>query len=135
MKKLIINIGLAATLLMAGCTKDFDSTNTDPNRPDGTTFDPNLLLPSGELGYASATTGYNGPILFQSMWSQVFASAIFPGYYSGGDKYVQGGSFLDYQGRTWNAGYNAASYMFEIQQLVKDKPEWSNQGSISKMIE
>jgi len=135
MKKLIINIGLAATLLMAGCTKDFDSTNTDPNRPDGTTFDPNLLLPSGELGYASATTGYNGPILFQSMWSQVFASAIFPGYYSGGDKYVQGGSFLDYQGRTWNAGYNAASYMFEVQQLVKDKPEWSNLGGISLMIE
>lgn len=135
MKKLIINIGLVSTLFMAGCTKDFDSTNTDPNRPDASTFDPNLLLPSAELGYGSATTGYNGPILFESMWSQVFASAIFPGYYSGGDKYVQGGSFLDYQGRTWNAGYNAASYMFEAQQLVKDKPEWSNLGGISLIVE
>lgn len=134
MKKLLINIGLAS-VLMAGCTKNFDSINTDPNKPDASTFDPNLLLPSAELGYGSATTGYNGPILFESMWSQVFASAIFPGYYSGGDKYVQGGSFFDYQGRTWNSGYNAASYAYEAQQLVKDKPEWSNLGGVSLIIE
>jgi len=134
MKKLLINIGLAS-VLMAGCTKSFDSVNTDPNRPDASTFDPNLLLPSAELGYGGATTGYNGPILFESMWAQTFASAIFPGYYSGGDKYVQGGSFFSYQGRTWDAGYNAASYAYEAQQLVKDKPEWSNLGGVSLIIE
>lgn len=135
MKKLLINIGLASSLLVAGCTKNFDSVNTDPNRPDATTFDPNLLLPSAVLNYGSATTGYNGPILFESMWSQVFASALFPGYYSGGDKYVQGGSFLDYQGRTWNGAYQGASYAYEAQQLLKDKPDWSNLSGVSLIVE
>jgi hypothetical protein len=135
MKKLLINVGLASTLLIAGCTKDFDTINTDPTRPNASTFDPNLLLPSAELGYGSATTGYNGPILFQSMWAQTFASAIFPGYYSNGDKYTIGGSFTSYQERTWNTAYNAASYAYEAQQLVKDKPEWSNLSGISLLVE
>lgn len=135
MKKLIINIGLVSALLIAGCTKDFDQVNTDPTKASGSTFDPNLLLPSAELGYLNATTGYNGPILFQSMWTQTFASAIFPGYYSGGDKYVQGGSFLSYQGRTWDAAYQAASYCYEIQNLTADKPELSNLSGIALIVE
>jgi len=128
MKKIIINISLvtAVLLLAAGCTKKFDEINTDPTKASAANFDPNLLLPTGELGYLGATTGYNGPILFQSMWSQIFASAIFPGYYSGGDKYVVGGSFLSYQGRTWDAGYQAAGYFREIQNLTKGKAALSN---------
>ena len=135
MKKLFINIGLASALLIAGCTKDFDSTNTDPTKASAANFEANLLLPSGELSYLDATTGYNGPILFQSMWTQTFASSIFPGYYSGGDKYVQGGSFLSYQGRTWDVAYKAASYCYEIQNLTKDKPELSNLSGIALIVE
>jgi len=128
MKKILINISLAAAVLATatGCTKDFDALNTDPTKASASNFDPNLLFPTGQLGYLGATTGYNGPILFQSMWSQVFASAIFPGYYSGGDKYVQGGSFYSYQGRTWDAGYQAAGYFREIQNLTKGNAALSN---------
>ncbi|MEP6725279.1 MAG: SusD/RagB family nutrient-binding outer membrane lipoprotein [Bacteroidota bacterium] len=128
MKKIIINISLVAAVLLtvAGCTKKFDDINTDPTKASAANFDPNLLLPTAELGYLGATTGYNGPILFQSMWSQIFASAIFPGYYSGGDKYVVGGSFLSYQGRTWDAGYQAANYFREIQNLTKGNAALSN---------
>jgi len=135
MKKILINIGFVAALFATGCTKDFDSINTDPTQASAANFDPNLLLPSAELGYLSATTGYSGPILFQSMWTQTFASSIFPGYYSGGDKYVQGGSFLSYQGRTWDAGYQAASYAFETQSLTKSNPAWSNLSGIALIVE
>ncbi len=129
MKKILINISLAAAVLVTvstGCTKNFDAMNTDPTKASASNFDPNLLFPTGELGYLGATTGYNGPILFQSMWSQIFASSIFPGYYSGGDKYVQGGSFYSYQGRTWDAGYQAAGYFREIQNLTKGNAALSN---------
>jgi Starch-binding associating with outer membrane len=126
MKKILIYTGLAAVVFSVACTKNFDKLNTDPNRASASNFNPNLLLPSGQLGYLSATTGYNGPILFQSMWSQIFASAIFPGYYSGGDKYVQGGSFFSYQNRTWDAGYQAAGYFREIQNLTKGNDAYTN---------
>ncbi|HWB24860.1 MAG TPA: SusD/RagB family nutrient-binding outer membrane lipoprotein [Chitinophagaceae bacterium] len=135
MKKIIINISLFSALLIAGCTKNFDDINTDPTKASASNFDPNLLLPSGELGYLSATTGYSGPILFQSMWVQTFASAIYPGYYSNGDKYVFGGSYLSYQQSTWNNAYNAASYLYEVQNLTKDKPELSNLSGIALIVE
>jgi len=131
MKKILINISIATAILATACTKDFDQINTDPTKASASNFDPNLLLPSGELGYVDATTGYSGPILFQSMWTQTFASSIFPGYYSGGDKYVQGGSFLSYQARTWDAAYQSAGYLREVQNLTKDKPEWSNLSGIA----
>src|ERR1700761_5486007 len=107
MKKSVIYIGIVASLMGTACTKNFNQLNTNPNAFSATTYDPDLLLPSGELGYANATTGYSGPILFQSMWTQIFASAIYPGYYSNGDKYVFGGSYLSYQASTWNDAYQA----------------------------
>ncbi len=135
MKKILINTALVTSLFVAGCTKNFDDTNTDPTKASASNFDPNLLLPSGQLGYLDATTGYNGPILFQSMWIQSFASAIFPGYYSGGDKYVQGGSFFNYQGRTWDAGYRSASYLREVQTLTAGNPAQSNLSGIAVICE
>ena len=135
MKKTIINISLVTALFLTGCTKSFDDINTDPTKASASNFNPNLLLPSGQLGYVDAVTGYNGPILFQSMWSQIFSSAIFPGYYSGGDKYVEGGSFLSYQGRTWDAGYRSASYLREIQSLTSGNDAFSNLRGISVICE
>jgi len=135
MKKTIIKISLVAALFATGCTKKFDALNTDPTQASAATFDANLLLPSGELGYVGATTGYSGPMLFQSMWIQSFASAIYPGYYSNGDKYVQGGSYLSYQASTWNGGYQAASYLREAQTLAKDNANLTNLSGIAKILE
>ncbi len=135
MKKLIIYSGMAVTLFTTACTKKFDALNTDPTQASASNFDPNLLLPSGILGYANATTGYSGPILFQSMWAQTFASAIYPGYYSNGDKYVQGGSYLAYQASTWNDAYQAASYLREAQNLSAGKSALSNLSGVSKIVE
>jgi len=135
MKKTIINISLLTALFVTGCTKNFDAINTDPTQSAASSFDPNLLLPSGELGYGGTVSGYGGPILFQSMWVQTFASAIYPGYYSNGDKYVLGGSYLAYQASTWNSGYQAASYLREIQNLTAAKPALSNLSGISVICE
>ena len=91
MNKLLIFCGIAATLVFSDCTKKFDSINTDPTRPSAAQFDPNLLLPSVETGYTGAIAGYGGAILYQSMWVQIFANPEYPGYYTNGDKYVNGG--------------------------------------------
>lgn len=135
MKKILINISFLTALLITGCTKNFDETNTDPKQASASNFDPNLLLPSGQINYINAVSGYSGPILFQSMWVQTFASAIFPGYYSNGDKYVKSINILTYQASTWNNAYQGASYLREIQNLTKTKPELSNLSGISVICE
>ena len=63
MKRLFIYITFAS-LIVAGCTKKFDSINTDPTQASAANFDPNLLLPTAEIGYMSAIQGYSGPIFF-----------------------------------------------------------------------
>ena len=135
MKKSLINICFAAGLLVTGCTKNFDAINTNPTQASASNFDANLLLPSGELRYVSAVSGYSGPILFQSMWVQTFASAIYPGYYSNGDKYVYGGSYLSYQASTWNNAYQAAGYLREIQNLTKTNADLNNLRGVSVIAE
>ena len=135
MKKILIYLSLVAALFVTGCTKNFDAINTDPNRASAANFDPNLLLPSAELSYISSITGYSGPIPFQSMWTQTFASSIEPGYYSGGDKYKQGGSFYSYQASTWNNAYGAAGYVREIQHLTKGNDAKANIRGISVICE
>ena len=135
MKKSLIYILAATALIVASCTKNFDEINTDPTQANENTFDPNLLLSTAELGYTGAISGYSGPILFQSMWVQIFASASYPSYYSNGDKYVASGNTTTYQASIWNNAYSAASNAREAQNLIKDKPEMSNLGSVATILE
>ena len=85
MRKISFYICSFFLLTLGGCTKNYPTINTDPTRASGSVFDPNLLLPTAELGYMSAYQGYSGALLFQSMSVQTFASAEFPSYYSNGD--------------------------------------------------
>ena len=135
MKKLTIYSILISFLAVAGCTKNFESINTDPTQANATTFNPNLLLSTAELSYANTISGYGGPILFQSMWVQIFASASYPGYYSNGDKYVASGNTNTYQASVWNNGYTAASQAREIENLTKDNSALSNLYSIATIME
>ena len=135
MKQRIIYSFLSLSLLLANCTKNFQSINTDPTQANASTFDPNLLLPTAELNYSSAMSGYSGPILFQSMWVQIFASASYPSYYSNGDKYVASGNTTTYQASTWNNGYTAASNAREIQNLTKGNDAYLNLRGMAAIIE
>ncbi len=112
-------------LTLGGCTKNFTAINTDPTNASASVFDPNLLLPTAEYNYFYANQGYSAPILFQSMWTQIFASAEFPSYYSNGDKYVASSNILTYDASIWNDAYTAAGYAYTCQQLIKSKKDTS----------
>ncbi|TDW96683.1 SusD/RagB family nutrient-binding outer membrane lipoprotein [Dinghuibacter silviterrae] len=129
-----INILLIA-LLAVSCTKNFNTLNTDPTQASSAQFDANLLLPTAEINYFSATQGYNGAILFESMWAQTFASAAYPSYYSNGDKYVASGNLLDYDQRLWNTGYTSASDCYQIQTLTKGDATKVNLRGIALILE
>jgi len=134
-KNIFLYIGAAALLTMGGCTKKFDAINTDPTQATADQYDPNLLLSSQQIEYFNATTGYSGALLLQSMWAQVLSSAAYPSYYSNGDKYVASAQLTSYDASLWNHCYNSASYAYEVQNLVKTKPEMSNLSGISLIME
>ncbi|MEP7371965.1 MAG: SusD/RagB family nutrient-binding outer membrane lipoprotein [Chitinophagaceae bacterium] len=135
MKKALIYIGLFA-VMFTGCTKDFDAINTNPVATSAGTFNPNYLLSNLQFDFMNSITGYNGPFLFQAGWVQVFASTSSgsANYHSNDDKYVASGNTLDYQGRTWNNGYRSASEAYEMQNLTKDNPLYSNLNNIAVIM-
>ena len=137
MKKSLIALTLAIGTLQVSCTNTFDSINTDPTKASGSTFDANLLLPSIQYTHVNANSGYNGPILFQSMWVQVLASTTSgaANYYSNADKYVISSNTNDYLQRTWNIDYNAASYAYEMEQLTKGNAALANLNSIALIMQ
>lgn len=132
---------LALTLLIGGsqfsCTSTFDALNTDPTKASSAVFDPNLLLPSIQWTHVNANAGYNGPLLFQSMWVQILASTTSGAatYYSNADKYVISSNTNDYQQRTWSIDYSAASNAYEMQQLTNGKPALVNLNNIGKIMQ
>lgn len=120
------------TVFATSCTDKFADINTDPNKTSAAVFNPNYLLSESQFEYGN--TGYS-QLLFQSMWTQTLASTF--SYYGNGDKYVASGSFIAYQGRVHEETYRAASLSYEMQNLVKDKPEMSNLynvGTIMKVL-
>lgn len=117
----ILFVGFVA--LLSSCDDDFAEINTDPNRAGANIFDPNLILPDAIHSYGTSTTGYNGPILFQSMWVQIMASTSTgsANYYSNADKYVPSGSTNGYAERIWNIDYQSASKFAQMSKLAREK--------------
>lgn len=117
----ILFVGFLA--ILSSCDDDFAEINTDPNRAGTDIFDPNLILPDAIHSYGTSATGYNGPILFQSMWVQVMASTSTGGanYYSNADKYVPSGSTNGYAERIWNIDYQTASKFLQMSKLAREK--------------
>ncbi|WDF54677.1 SusD/RagB family nutrient-binding outer membrane lipoprotein [Mucilaginibacter sp. KACC 22063] len=120
-KGLIYSCLLAGTALVAGCTKNFDKVNTDPNKTTAATFVPDYLMSQAQLTFSQ--TGYD-QLLFQSMWIQGLASTF--DYYGNGDKYVLRGSGTGYYNRTWNRGYSALTLVDEMKNLIKGNAAHSN---------
>lgn len=126
---------MVAGVLLSGCTKNFDAINTDPTQASAANYNPNLLLPTAELNYVNAIMGYNGAILFQSMWTQTFASAAYPSYYSNGDKYVASSNILTYDASIWNTAYGGASNAYEIQNLTRNNAALTNLSGIALIVQ
>jgi hypothetical protein len=124
-------IGLAFVcmiFLMAGsCSKaKLDEINTDPTKLTEENYDPNSLLAQAQLKYANM--GYY-QLLYQSTMVQLLASTY--GYYNNGDKYINVGSFTDYQGRIFSEGYMDVSYIREMQRLARLKDPVANQNLLA----
>lgn len=116
MKKILLYTGIAVFALQAGCTKKFEEINTDPTQSSPATFNSDYFLSSSQANYINAITGYNGAILFQSGWVQIFASTTSgaANYYSNMDKYVPSGNTNDYAARGWRVNFRAASLANEV---------------------
>lgn len=112
---------LAALMLTAGCTKNFDNINTDPNQTTGALINPNYFVSQAQVLFGNS--GYD-QLLFQSMWVQGLAGT--EGYYTNGDKYVQGGSFGTYLPETWNQCYQSGTLIYEMKNLIKGNAAYSN---------
>ncbi|GAB3566207.1 SusD/RagB family nutrient-binding outer membrane lipoprotein [Spirosoma luteolum] len=137
MKKRLIATTFLIGALQFSCNDSFDALNIDPTRASSGTFDANLLLPSIQFNHVNANAGYNGPILFQSMWVQVLASTSSGGanYYTNADKYVISGNTNDYLQRTWSIDYNAASYAYEMEQLTNGNAARANLNNIAVIMQ
>src|SRR5687768_2515195 len=109
MMKKIIYAGLSIMLLASSCTKELEELNVDPTQASPEIFDANYFLSSSERIYQDVITGYNGPILFQSGWVQIFAMPVAGDYYSNADKYVQSSNTNSYVQSSWNNGYRSAA--------------------------
>ncbi|AEW03497.1 hypothetical protein A4D02_19365 [Niastella koreensis] len=116
MKQLLLYISVGVVLLVTGCTKDFETINTDPTQTPPSNFNSDYFLSGSQYNYINGITGYNGSILFQSGWAQIFASTSSgaANYYSNMDKYVASGNTNDYSGRGWDLGYKGARLDQEI---------------------
>jgi hypothetical protein len=126
-RKRISVIGILFFILINGCSKSkLDEINTDPTKLTEENYDPNSLLSQAQLKYANL--GYY-QLLYQSTMMQLLASTY--NYYNNGDKYINVGSFTDYQGRIFDEGYKDASYIREMQRLAKLKDPAANQNLIA----
>src|SRR5690349_10015960 len=80
---------LATTLLLAGCTKKFESINTNPASYNQNSFDPNYLLTMVQLTYTGSTDfsyeTWRGNLIYASTMMQGFSTVV--GYWAG-DKYL-----------------------------------------------
>lgn len=111
---------LLLSLLMifqCSCSKQqLDKINTDPTKSGAENYDPNNLLSTAQFNFSNK--GYY-QLLYQSTMMQLLASTYY--YYNNGDKYVNAGSFTDYQGRIFDEGYAEASTIRQMQLLATQK--------------
>ncbi|RZK32658.1 MAG: SusD/RagB family nutrient-binding outer membrane lipoprotein [Hymenobacter sp.] len=111
MKKSLLFAAMATVLLSTSCSEKYlDEVNTNPNAASAANLNPNYLLTDGQLTFAN--TGYT-QLLYQAPAIQGLASTF--NYYGNGDKYVNAGGFVGYQGRIFNEGYTALS---RLQQAI-----------------
>jgi hypothetical protein len=120
-KRLIYSCLVLGATLFAGCTKNFDNINTDPNQTSAALINPNFFMAQAQIQFANA--GYR-ELLLQSCWIQGLAST--EGYYTNGDKYVYGGSPQNYTNMIWNDDYGAGTLVYEMKNLVKGNAAYTN---------
>jgi hypothetical protein len=120
-KRYIFSLLIAGATLMGSCTKNFEEINTNPDKTTGELINPNYFISQSQITFSQ--TGYD-QLLFQAGWVQSLASTF--NYYGNGDKYIFASAGTGYFANTWNRAYSALTLVNEMQDLIKDKPEYTN---------
>lgn len=144
MKKKYIYSGLVAAGLMflsTGCTKNFQTLNTDPTAFSANNFDPNYLLTTAQLDYTGSQDfsydTWRADLIYCSTLIQGFATSI--GYWAG-DKYQ---SNPDYLAAYWGFGTSGGgdgAYPEQVKQIVDviattdGKAQYNNLHQIARIM-
>ncbi|MFD1874204.1 SusD/RagB family nutrient-binding outer membrane lipoprotein [Hymenobacter bucti] len=111
MRKTIICAALTTVLFGTSCSEQYlDQINTNPNAASAANLNPNYLLTDAQLNFANA--GY-AQLLYPATSIQGLASTF--NYYGNGDKYINSGGFVGYQGLIFGQGYSSLT---RLQQAI-----------------
>ncbi|HWB92187.1 MAG TPA: SusD/RagB family nutrient-binding outer membrane lipoprotein [Puia sp.] len=122
---------------MSGCTKNFNSINTNPASYNQSDFDPNFLLTTAEVAY---TGSYD---FAYDTWraNLIYASGIIQGFstvlsYWDGDKYKLSASYTAaYWGFSGDGAYSEQMKpIVDIIQSTTGKPQYKNLHEIARIM-
>jgi hypothetical protein len=115
MQRRIIVSAVAILFASAGCTKNFESINTDPTKSSEANLDPNYLMTAGELSFANVS---EYQLYELGAMTQVLSSTT--DYYGGGDKYSP--QLFSYNTRFFSEGMVTAGTLLEAQTIAAKRP-------------
>jgi len=123
---------VAAALLLAGCTKNFDKLNTDPNSASASTYNPVYNLSRAQLEFTGNSDFsyeiWRVNIIYAGMMVQHLANAS---WYAG-DKYMQNDAWA---ASHFEVAYrDQVKYVVDLMQLTKDKPLYHNLHQVGRIM-
>jgi hypothetical protein len=133
----------AGLLICTGCRKDFEKINTNPATYNQSTFDPNFVLTSAQLGYAGSTDfsydTWRANLIYCSTMMQGFSTVI---SYWAGDKYILNpgytAAYWGFSGGTPTGGDGAypeqVRPIVDVVQSTADKPQYKNLHQIARIM-
>ncbi len=123
--KNILALLFISTMLIFGCTKDYQEINTDPVSVGQEKYNPNYLLSTAQITYTGSTDfayeTWRGNLIYSSTMIQGLSSVI--GYWAG-DKYLLNEG---YTAAYWDKAYpDQVKYVVDLVEFTRNKPQYNN---------
>ncbi|MES2650464.1 MAG: SusD/RagB family nutrient-binding outer membrane lipoprotein [Bacteroidota bacterium] len=123
--KNILALLFISTMLIFGCTKDYQEINTDPVSVGQEKYNPNYLLSTTQLTYTGSTDfayeTWRGNLIYSSTMIQGLSSVI---SYWAGDKYMLNEG---YTAAYWDKAYpDQVKYVVDLVEFTRNKPQYNN---------
>ena len=127
-----ILLSALAAMFLAGCTKNFESLNTDPNSVTLNNYNIVYNLTQAELQYTGNSDfsyeTWRVNIIYAGMMMQQLANAS---WYAG-DKYIANQAWAQ---AYWDVAYpSQVKYIVDLLQNTKDKPQYANLYQIGRIM-
>jgi hypothetical protein len=122
-----------SSVLVMGCTKDFDELNTDPTAYSQANFNPNYLLTTAQLAYTGSFDfsyeTWRGNLIYASTLTQSLSTVI--GYWAG-DKYLLNEG---YTSAYWDKAYpDQVKIAADLVEFTKGKPQYRNLHQVGRIV-